>query len=253
MKQLKATIRKVMQRFGVDLIPYDRTGSVYPRDFRADNIEICNAIRPFTLTSKARQNALIDSVRYIVANEISGAIVECGVWKGGSMMAVALTLQKLGDVDRELYLYDTYAGMTAPTQEDICLTGVHALDVFSKLKTTGASTYLAVSVEEVRKNVLSTGYPKEKIHFIKGNVEDTIPSTMPSDIALLRLDTDWYASTKHEMQHLFPLLKQHGVLILDDYGHWGGSQQAVDEYLAERELHILLNRVDGAGRVAIKT
>ena len=89
-------------------------------------------------------------------------------------------------------------------------------------------------------------------HFIKGKVEDTIPEKMPQKISILRLDTDWYESTKHELEHLFPLLAKNGVLIIDDYGHWQGAKQAVDEYLSSQNIHLLLNRVDYTGRMAVK-
>ena len=87
---------------------------------------------------------------------------------------------------------------------------------------------------------------------VKGKVEDTLPGHAPDHIAVLRLDTDWYASTKHEMEHLYPRLARGGVLIIDDYGHWAGSRQAVDEYLAEHGIHLLLNRTDYTGRMALK-
>jgi len=108
-------------------------------------------------------------------------------------------------------------------------------------------------LEEVQANLFSTGYPQGKINCVVGKVEDTIPGTMPAKIALLRLDTDWYASTRHELEHLFPLLQNNGVVIIDDYGHWLGARQAVDEYIAEQGLRILLNRIDYTGRIAIKT
>jgi hypothetical protein len=83
-------------------------------------------------------------------------------------------------------------------------------------------------------------------------VEDTIPGNMPKKIALLRLDTDWYESTKHELTHLFPLLQSNGVLIIDDYGHWEGARKAVNEYISDKHIRILLNRIDYTGRIAIK-
>jgi hypothetical protein len=105
-------------------------------------------------------------------------------------------------------------------------------------------------MEDVRANLLSTGYPAEKIHLIKGKVEDTIPGTLPRGLSILRLDTDWYESTRHELIHLYPLLHPKGVLIIDDYGDWQGAKKAVDEYFKESE--IFLHRIDRTGRIAIK-
>jgi hypothetical protein len=97
-----------------------------------------------------------------------------------------------------------------------------------------------------------TNYPQDKLNYVVGKVEDTIPETLPRKIALLRLDTDWYESTLHELNHLYPLLTEGGVLIIDDYGHWQGAKKAVDEYIEKNKLKILLNRIDYTGRIAIK-
>ena len=83
-------------------------------------------------------------------------------------------------------------------------------------------------------------------------MEDTVPDTVPEKIALLRLDTDWYASTLHEMRELWPLLGSGGVLIVDDYGHFAGARQAVDEYLEESGERVLLGRLDYTGRMCVK-
>ena len=106
-------------------------------------------------------------------------------------------------------------------------------------------------LDEVRDNVLSTGYPEDKIHLVKGKVEDTIPGTLPGLLALLRLDTDWYESTKHELQFLYPLLHESGVLILDDYGYWDGARKAVDEYFEAFPNPPFLHRIDRSGRMIV--
>jgi O-methyltransferase len=83
-------------------------------------------------------------------------------------------------------------------------------------------------------------------------VEDTIPASVPEQIALLRLDTDWYESTKCELEILFPRLVKGGVIIIDDYGCWQGARKAVDEYFNKNNIAILLNRMDDTGRIGIK-
>ena len=82
-------------------------------------------------------------------------------------------------------------------------------------------------------------------------MEDTIPKKAPQMISLLRLDTDWYESTRHELIHLFPRIAPFGVIIIDDYGHWQGVREAVDEYIRENNIKILLNRVDYTGRIGV--
>lgn len=249
-------IRALLRRVGVDLIRHQKVKpsiSVCPPDFTEDNIKIYEAVKPYTMTSPERVNALIEAVRYVVENNITGAIVECGVWKGGSMMATALTLKHLGDENRDLYLYDTFSGMNAPTAADISLKGDKAeVRFFETMTSTDTSDWCRSPLDEVKNNVFGTGYPTERFHFVEGKVEDTIPSSVPREISVLRLDTDWYTSTKHELTHLFPLLKKNGVLIIDDYGHWEGARKAVDEYIAENNLRILLHRIDYTGRIAVK-
>ncbi len=204
----------------------------------------------FTMTSIERMYALHNTVQYIVGNQIPGAFVECGVWKGGSMMQTALSLLQLGVKDRDLYLYDTYAGLPEPTEVDKDYRGHEAMERWEENKADGHNKWCYAPLEEVKANLLGTGYPAEKIHFIQGKVEDTIPGVMPEEIALLRLDTDFYASTKHELLHLYPPLAQKGILIIDDYGHWQGQRKAVDGYFSDK--HILLNRIDHTSRLVMK-
>jgi hypothetical protein len=205
------------------------------------------------MTSEERIGALVEAVEYVVRNDIEGDFVECGVWKGGSAMVVALTLLEHDVTDRDIYLYDTYAGMTAPSEVDVTLVGGDAATVYEETRLEdGSSTWCYSSLDEVKRNVLSTGYPRERFQFVEGPVEKTLPGFMPPSIAVLRLDTDWYESTAQEMAHLYPLLVRGGVLLVDDYGHWQGCRQAVDNYFAERQARPLLARVDGPGRIAVK-
>lgn len=217
----------------------------FPPDFEASDIEIIRAVEPYTMTSTERIHALIHAVRHIVRNRIAGDMVECGVWKGGSIMAMALTLLQLEDRSRSLYLFDTFSGMTAPTDRDVDYEGQQAHAILDAVR-------CEASQQEVENAVFSTGYDREKIHFVPGRVEETIPAHAPRSIALLRLDTDWYESTQHELLHLFPRLARGGVIIVDDYGHWRGARQAVDEYLAQNQIPLLLHRIDYTGRIAVK-
>ena len=217
----------------------------FPPDFEAGDIEIIRAIEPYTMTGTERIHALINAVRHVVRNHIPGDFVECGVWKGGSVMAMALTLLQLGQRDRSLYLFDTFAGMTPPSDRDVDYQGQQAFTIFDAVR-------CEASQAEVENALFSTGYDRDKIYFVNGPVEDTIPAHAPELIALLRLDTDWYESTQHELLHLFPRLARGGVIIIDDYGHWRGARQAVDEYMAENQIPLLLHRIDYTGRIAVK-
>ena len=219
-----------------------------------EDIQIIRQVKPFTMTSPERIFGLIAAVRYVINNKIPGAIVECGVWKGGSMMAVAQSLLSLKVSDRDLYLFDTFAGMTAPSGKDgSAFERKTTKESFEEMRAAdGTCQWCFSSLEETRANLGTIGYPAEKIHFVKGPVEETLPKNAPEQIALLRLDTDFYESSKHEMIHLFPRLVSGGPLILDDYGHWEGQRLAVDEYLAENKIPLLLNRLDYTGRIGVK-
>jgi O-methyltransferase len=246
---IKGAIHKTFRLFGLDIIRFPPPERAYFPDFRNDDSDIIREVRPWTSTSAERIYALIQAVRYVSANAIAGALVECGVWKGGSMAAIARTLLQSQDVTRDLYLFDTFEGMSEPTAKDVDYSGKHASEVLlenSDFKCADAP------LEQVKELLFGTGYPRERIHFIRGRVEETIPASAPDSISLLRLDTDWYASTKHELVHLFPRLSQAGVIIIDDYGHWRGSRQACDEYFKENRIPILLNRIDYTGRIALK-
>ena len=160
-------------------------------------------------------------------------------------MLIALTLIELNETKRKIYLYDTFKGMPEPTDDDYRVADRTAL-----AKNQWKKEWCFSPLSEVKKNMALTRYPKNKLMFTKGKVEKTIPGTIPSRIAILRLDTDWYKSTKHELIHLFPLVSKNGVLIIDDYGYWAGSKRAVDEYFTNKPM--LLNRIDDAGRIGVK-
>jgi hypothetical protein len=211
---------------------------------------ISKCVQPYTMTSSVRVEALIDAVRYVVTEEIAGTLVECGVWQGGSIMAMALTLLELGTT-REIFLYDTFRGMTAPTSVDISVRGTVAADRYrAMVRADKSSSWCYADRDTVLQNVVSTGYPPHLIHLVQGPVEVTLPSNAPERIALLRLDTDWHDSTRHELVHLFPRVSQFGVLICDDYGHWFGARKAVDEYFGKGISD--LESISKSARILIK-
>jgi O-methyltransferase len=207
----------------------------------------------FTMTSIERMYALYQAVTYVNRAAIPGDVVECGVWRGGSSMLAALTLLELQDTTRTLYLYDTFEGMSRPTDQDVSFRGHAATPRWEERRHGEGSAWCEARIEDVRTNLSATGYPSDRLRFIQGKVEDTIPSVIPDKISVLRLDTDWYESTRHELDHLYPRLEIGGVLIIDDYGHWQGARLAADEYFAAHDIQLLLHRIDYTGRIAIKT
>ncbi len=196
--------------------------------------------------------ALFQAVKYIAKNHIPGDMVECGVWRGGSMMLIAHALQHFGDTNRELYLYDTFAGMTEPDEIDVDFDGKGNKPIWDQITGQGDKMGFGGSLEEVKANLQLTRYPEQHTHFIVGDVLQTIPAHLPSRISLLRLDTDWYKSTLHELRHLYDLIVPHGVLIIDDYGWCRGARQAADEFFGERPFKPMMHRLDQGPRLIIK-
>jgi predicted O-methyltransferase YrrM len=216
---------------------------------------IAARVQPYTMTMREGPEAayaLFQAVRYVVRNRIAGAIVECGVWRGGSMMLAALALKHFGDTGRELYLYDTYEGMTRPEDVDVDFDGNPMKQAWSEAQREDKAIGYGGAVDTVRSYVKPTGYPMEKMHFVAGDVLETIPKTRPETIAILRLDTDWYKSTLHELTHLYDVLSPGGVLIIDDYGWCRGARQATDEFFAGRDFQPLMQRLNQGARLIIK-
>jgi O-methyltransferase len=246
---IKSFLKKLADTFGYIVL---KKG--YPIDIQRekDFIEKYEQVLPYTMVASDKAFGLYQALQYIIRHKIEGDFVECGVWRGGQAMLMASVLQQQNDTGRTLWLYDTYAGMSEPTPEDVF---VYPEDPAAKrwkdMARQGHNEWCYASLDEVKRNMRQTGYPEENARFVKGKVEDTLPKEIPQKIALLRLDTDWYVSTKHELEHLFPLLVSGGVLILDDYGSWEGARQAVDEYFATHKDKILLVKV-GQSRIGVK-
>lgn len=248
---LKKTIHKVLLKYGYNIIKIEHKDEY--ADMGADFRELYEKCRPYTMTTVERMHALYQSIEYLIRNNIKGDLVECGTWRGGSAMLMAYALKKFKAEDRKIYIYDTFEGMSQPTALDVDQTGETASSLLESQKEDKEnSVWCLASMQEVQHNMFTTGYRKENIVFVKGKVEETIPGTTPDKISLLRLDTDWYESTSHELRHLYPLLSEHGVLIIDDYGHWQGARRAVDEFFAQNGMSPLLHRIDYTGRISIK-
>lgn len=268
---IKYLIKKIVGKFGyrITLIPrktvtkqifnerikdefHERMKSDF-KDVEKEFEKIYKQCKEYTMTSKERMYALCQAVKYVVNLKLPGDFVECGVWRGGSSMLIASTLLELGITDRKIYLYDTFTGMSEPTEKDwAIMDDTYASAWLEGNRRKECIAFAFCSLGEVKEKMLLTGYPQDNLVFVEGKVEDTIPNMLPSHISLLRLDTDWFESTYHELKYLFPLLSLGGVVIIDDYGHWAGAKEAVNKYFSENHISILLNRIDYAGRLGIK-
>jgi O-methyltransferase len=248
---VKNLVRTAAERMGYHLVPTRPDVNLVLRDLSEQERAAVEAGRSFSATSLERLATMVQATEHVVRHGVPGDIVECGVWRGGSMMAAATMLRTLGDTSRRLFLYDTFEGMSEPTERDQTLHGVSARSILAQ-DDRGTGYWCYASLEDVQGNLRSTGYPEDKLVYVRGRVEETIPGRLPERISLLRLDTDWYESTKHELEHLYPLLSPGGILIIDDYGHWQGARAAVDEFLARTRTPLFLHRVDYTARIAVK-
>lgn len=184
-----------------------------------NDIDIIALVKPYTCVSEERIQNVLTLVERVVRENIPGDLAEVGVWKGGVIMAMALKCRQLG-VKRTIHLYDTFTGMTAPTENDVDLAGNRAADIFSSVK-------CDISLQEVQRVLSLINYPDLVYHV--GDITKADVSSFPN-FALLRLDTDWYESTKFELTYMEPNVSPYGFIIVDDYGHWKGSRRAVDEF-----------------------
>jgi len=214
-------------------------------DFADFNNEVVNYVKKYTMTEPNGIISLLEAVRYIEENKIKGTYVECGVWKGGSIMAIIKQLQNLNITNRNIILYDSFEGSENHSKFDIStvekFSGKKYMDNWNEAVT--------ASEKEVRTNIAYMGYDKSLIQFIVGQVENTIPENNIKEIALLRLDTDFYESTKIELEYLFPKLSKGGIVIIDDYSLWQGSKKATDEYFKTNNIQIYLQSVFPYGLV----
>ena len=249
---------------------FNRFRAAYSRFFNAESAaikslaleddvayRIYNDVRGRTMTDANRIHNLVIATRYIVVNKIQGDFIECGVWRGGSMMAIAKTLLESHEIGRELFLYDTFLGMTPPIFVDVDLAGNKASELMQKEFNSKQGEYkdgviAYASLGDVEAGMRSTGYNMEQINYVQGDVLETLLLSNHQQIALLRLDTDWYESTKFELQILWPKIATGGVMIIDDYDHWSGCRKAVDEYFTQMEVKPLMMKMS-TGRIIVKT
>ncbi|MDO8307672.1 MAG: TylF/MycF/NovP-related O-methyltransferase [Actinomycetota bacterium] len=255
MKRYEQVVDSVARRMGLQVSRLGSAERRLPVEATRADADLIESLRPYTMTSAERLWSLLNAVRYVVDEGLTGDFAECGVWRGGSVMAMARGLLDLGVTDRRIWLYDTFAGMTDPTAADVeAGTGVTAAQMLATTEAgDGNNVWCIADRNDVEANVGSTGYPTDMFRFVEGDVAVTLRESVPDSIALLRLDTDWYESTRIGMEVLYPRLVVGGVCILDDYGHWQGARTAVDEYFAGQGHRPYMHPIDYSGRVFIKT
>ena len=213
-----------------------------------DFMRLYEQVKPYTMTSVEALFALYSGVNYVLDRNILGDFVECGVWRGGSSLLVALILKQRGVTDRKVVLYDTFSGMPAPTEFDVDKYGRTGFQMMEEYADDVGWCY--ASLEDVSSIFKEQDFDFP-VEFIEGDVMATLPKQQLSSISLLRLDTDWYESTALEYELLYPKLSTGGVLIIDDYGVWAGSRKATDDYFAEAPKPLIV-RIDKEVRLGVK-
>jgi hypothetical protein len=253
---MELLFRRFMSIFGLRMIRIKNIPVInYPIEFTQDEILICQRIwdKKLTMTSMDSLIGTILACKYIIKEEIEGAFVECGVWRGGHAIAAA-AIFKLHGKQVQIYLYDTFAGMTEPTKNDVYFHNDKlAIHKYELLKKENFTDWCFSSLEEVKSNFNEFAISENSLNFIKGDVLDSLAEekNLPGKIAYLRLDTDWYESTKMELKILFPRLSNRGILVIDDYTAWSGSKKATDEYF-DANSGLFLLPFDNGGRIGIK-
>ncbi|MDB4187699.1 TylF/MycF family methyltransferase [Flavobacteriaceae bacterium] len=251
---MKKFIKDSLGKLGLQISRIDRKIR-YPVEFTKRDIEIFDYVneRDLTMIGKQRMFSNILIAKYIVENQLEGDFVECGVWRGGSTLLVKMIFEEYGN-NSKVWLFDTFKGMTEPTDDDINIAGQSAKDKYFKSKKKDYVDWVYASYHEVKDNFLRSGVNIKDCEFVKGDVLKTIPEydDKLKKISFLRLDTDWYESTRIELDYFYPKIVNDGFLVIDDYGHWGGSRKATDEYFSEKNIHNFKNIIDYSCRMIRK-
>lgn len=205
-------------------------------------------VSPHTMTNKTRIEVLYNSLQKIRLNNICGDLVEVGVWKGGNILGIMEYLNYYSMTDRTVWLYDTFTGMTKPSDNDFTnelnaeqtMSKDNTLSFWHNNNNNNINNWCYCSLDEVKNLLSKSSFPKNNVKYVIGDVCETLKdkNNIPKLISLLRLDTDWYESTKIELESMYPNLSNNGILIVDDYGYWNGSKKAVDEYFLNKKIII---------------
>ena len=228
-----------------------------PIELSDEENEIIDYVRSHDLsmctTLNLQQTAI--AAKYIAINNIPGDFVECGVFRGGNAL-IAAKIFKIHKSEKKVYLFDTFTGMAEPTVYDFNTRSKStALNKYLLQKRENYTNWAYASIEEVKGNFQKLNLLTSNVIFVKGKVEDTLDqeNNIPHTISFLRLDTDWYESTKKELENLYEKLVPGGILVVDDYGFFDGARKAFDEYFVKHSPPPFLSVIDGGARIGVKT
>jgi O-methyltransferase len=262
-KIIKENIVSLLKKFNLEVREINKGSQVIPLEFNQNDIDVFDYVveHELTMVSKARLISTMIACKHAVLAEINGAFVETGVWRGGVALAAKMIFENYKS-KKEVYLFDTFQGMTrSPTEIDVKnrarqMWKKNPVKRFNENLKKNQSDWAFASIEDVRSNFINAKVDLKGVNFIKGDVVETLKlnENIPNNICVLRLDTNFYESTKMEIETLYPRLELGGSLLLDDYGSWEGSKKATDDYLnsLSNKKRPLMSFVDAAGRSLIK-
>jgi len=219
----------------------------------ADLVPIVQRVRPYSLVADRPLLFTIECALVAVARNIKGVIVECGVYRGGASMAMMLAQkQYLGAVAKPVFMLDSFEGLPPTTERD----GAHAR-AFQDKEWGAELNNCAAAIEDVREWLREMGLAPGEFELIKGWFQETVPALgarlADVGISVLRLDGDWYESTKVCLDTLGPLVAPDGFVIIDDYYTFDGCARATHEYLARTDRPCRISSVPGGGGGAFFT
>jgi len=250
-------------RFGVGswfIMPWEwptlfsvRQALYYPKFQRGWDAERAAAedmakVAGHTMTKYDRCAALHQLVKHVEDAAIPGALVECGVWRGGSAAIMAMANGRYGKARRVVHLFDAWGDWPDPTNKD----GNRFDDLKQGTLLKADNDGALAACRELFRDVAR--HPADLTVFHQGLFDRTIPAARDSigPIALLRVDCDWYEPILLCLEHLWPLVSSGGIVVFDDYGYCDGARRATDEFLASTGRRHLLHFVDYACRYVVK-
>jgi O-methyltransferase len=250
---MRKKITKALLKVGFSISRISKDLSI-PVELSKEEVEFVFSVKNEGLSMCSLQNLFHTALAciHVAKNDIQGDFVECGVYKGGNAL-IAAQIFKSRDLDKKIILFDTFKGMTKPIALDVKnFTEESASVKFAKLHLENYNEWCYSSLLEVKSNFKVKNLLSDNIIFVAGDVNDTLGNTsnLPSAISVLRLDTDWYQSTKKELEVLYPKLSPGGVLIIDDYGSWQGAKKATDDYFKHEK--IFFSQIDDGARISVK-
>ena len=215
--------------------------------FNLEKVNLFIKAFPYTMVGYKRLSNVYELSKKVVKSNLQGDFVECGVWKGGCSAVMGFVAQKEGR-GRKTWLFDSFEGLPEPGKEDGDLAKTYSENKMQgQMKTINKCVGPMEDVKKIIFDILKLN--KENIKLKKGWFQDTLPLAKEKieKISILRLDGDWYESTKVCLDNLYDNVSAGGYVVIDDYGHWEGAKKALNEFFEQRNINPKLVKIDYTG------